>query len=124
MQVPSILQAPSLIRLLQGMVLGAAATMAVGFYGFGWTLESTAEQMVENGARSAVVAALAPICVDKFQRQEDAAAKLADLKRVVSWKQASYVAAQGWATMPGAGPPKTLAVARACAEMLEQSSTE
>ena len=110
MQVPSILQAPSLTRLLQGM--------AVGFYGFGWTLESTAEQMVQNGARSAVVAALAPICVDKFQRQEDAAAKLIELKKIVSWNQASFVAAQGWATMPGSGAPKTLAVARACADLL------
>lgn len=118
MQVPSILQASSLTRLLQGMALGAAATMAVGFYGFGWTLESTAEQMVENGARSAVVAALAPICVDKFQRQADAAAKLIELKKMVAWNQASFVAAQGWATMPGSGAPKTLAVARACADLL------
>lgn len=124
MQVRSSPPAGSLTRLLQGAVLGAVATMAIGFYGGGWMLAGTASQMADDRASAAVVAALAPICVDKFQRQEDAAAKLADLKRVVSWKQASYVAAQGWATMPGAGPPKTLAVARACAEMLEQSSPE
>ncbi|MGA7516000.1 MAG: hypothetical protein WBW28_03415, partial [Pseudolabrys sp.] len=64
---------------------------------------------------------LAPICVEQFQRQEDAAAKLAAFKRIISWNQASYVAAHDWATMPGAGP-KTLAVARACAEMIGQHS--
>jgi hypothetical protein len=118
MQVPSILQAPSLTRLLQGIALGAAATMVIGFYWGGWTLGSTAKQMAEKRADTAVVAVLAPICVDQFQRQEDAAAKLVEFKRIISWNQASYVAAHGWATMPGAGEPKTLAVARACAEML------
>ena len=118
MQVRSILQAKSLTRLLQGAVLGAVATMVVGFYWAGWSLESTARQMAEERADTAVVAVLAPICVDKFRRQEDAAARLIELKKVVSWSQASFVAAHGWATMPGSGAPKTLAVARACAEML------
>jgi ABC-type nitrate/sulfonate/bicarbonate transport system permease component len=118
MQVPSILQAASLTRLLQGIALGAAATMVIGFYWGGWTLASTAKQMAENHANTAVVAVLAPICVDKFQQQEDAAAKLVEFKKIISWNQASFVAAHGWATMPGAGAPKTLAVARACAEML------
>jgi hypothetical protein len=118
MGVPSILQAESLTRLLQGIVLGAAVTMIIGFYWGGWTLASTAKQMAEDRANTAVVAVLAPICVDKFQQQDDAAAKLVELKKVVSWSQASFVAAHGWATMPGAGEPKTLAVARACAEML------
>ena len=115
MGVPSILQAESLTRLLQGIVLGTAVTMVIGFYWGGWTLGSTAKQMAEDRANTAVVAVLAPICVDKFQQQEDAAAKLVELKKIVSWSQASFVAAHGWATMPGAGEPKTLAVARACA---------
>jgi len=74
--------------------------------------------MADDRAVAAVVAALAPICVDKFQRQEDAAAKLIELKKMVAWNQASFIAAQGWATMPGSGAPKTLAVARACADLL------
>jgi hypothetical protein len=118
MQVRSILRAETVTRLLQGAVLGAVATMAIGFYGGGWILASTASQMADDRAAAAVVAALAPICVDKFQRQEDAAAKLIELKKIVSWNQASFVAAQGWATMPGSGAPKTLAVARACADLL------
>ena len=120
MGVPAILQAESLTRLLQGIVLGAAVTMAIGFFWGGWTLASAAKQMADDRANTAVVAVLAPICVDKFERQDDAAAKLIELKKVVSWSQASFVAAHGWATMPGAGEPKTLAVARACAEMLDR----
>lgn len=120
MGVPSILQAESLTRLLQGIVLGTAATMVIGFYWGGWTLGSTAKQMAEDRANTAVVAVLAPVCVDKFQQQEDAAAKLVELKKIVSWSQASFVAAHGWATMPGAGEPKTLAVTRACAQMLDR----
>ena len=74
--------------------------------------------MAEDRASAAVVAVLAPICVERFQRQDDAAAKLIELKKIVAWNQASFLAAQGWATMPGSGAPKTLAVARACAELL------
>ena len=81
-------------------------------------LGSAARQTADDRASAAVVAALAPICVDKFQRQQDAAAKLIELKKMVAWNQASFVAAQGWATMPGSGAPKTLAVARACADLL------
>jgi hypothetical protein len=74
--------------------------------------------MAEDRADAAVVAVLAPVCVERFQRQNDAAAKLIELKNMVAWNQASFLAAQGWATMPGSGAPKTLAVARACAELL------
>jgi poly(3-hydroxybutyrate) depolymerase len=118
MQVRSILQAETVTRLLQGAVLGAVATMAIGFYGGGWMLASTASQVADVRAAAAVVAALAPICVEKFQHQQDAAGKLIELKKMVAWNQASFIAAQGWATMPGSGAPKTLAVARACADLL------
>jgi len=45
MQVPSILQADSLKRLLQGATVGAVATMVVGFSWGGWSLGSTADKM-------------------------------------------------------------------------------
>src|SRR6478752_2351560 len=43
MLVPSILSGSSLKRLLQGVALGAAATMIVGFNWGGWVLGSTAQ---------------------------------------------------------------------------------
>lgn len=117
MQLPSILQGESLTRLLQGIAIGAAATLVVGFYWGGWVTAGTAKQMVQKSAESAVVSALVPICVDKFQHQADAATTLTELKKINSWQQGPFIEKGGWATMPGATSPDA-AVARACAEML------
>ena len=67
MQVPAILQGESLKRLLQGAAAGAVATMFVGFYWGGWSLGSTADKMAKQRSELAVVAALAPVCADKFR---------------------------------------------------------
>ena len=49
--------------------------------------------------------ALAPICVDKFQRAAEAKATLAELKTIDSWKQDAFVEKGGWATFPGTESP-------------------
>jgi hypothetical protein len=49
----------------------------VGFSALGWTLDSTADRMANERAEVAVVAALTPICVAKFEAQADASRKLA-----------------------------------------------
>jgi hypothetical protein len=117
MQVPMLFQGESLTRLLQGMAIGAAATMIIGFNWGGWTLGSTATASAESSARSAVVAAIAPICVEQFQRSADAVKNLADLKKTSSWQQAAFVETGGWAVMPGS---KTVdsGVPQACATLL------
>src|SRR3979409_16776 len=68
MQVPSILQGPSLTRLLQGAAVGAVATMVIGFNWGGWSLESTAAKRVDEGSRAAVVAVLAPLSGEKLKQ--------------------------------------------------------
>ena len=80
MKLPPILQGDSLTRLLQGAAAGAAITLIVGFGWAGWKLESKAIKAASEAANSAVVAVLAPICVDKFQKAADAAVKLTALK--------------------------------------------
>jgi hypothetical protein len=117
MQVPAILQGDSLKRLLQGAFVGFLATVIVGFGWGGWTLGSTAKEMAGKSASSAVIAALAPICVDKFQRATGAEANLVELKKVSSWQQASFVEKGGWAIMPGSDAADS-SVARACADLL------
>jgi hypothetical protein len=117
MQLPPILQGESLTRLSQGIAIGAVATMIIGFYWGGWTLGSTAKELAQKSANSAAVAALAPICVDKFQLAADSPANMVELKKVSSWQQATFVEKGGWATLPGSKTPDT-AVARACAELL------
>lgn len=109
---------PSLKPGIWGAVTGAVAISVIGFSSFGWTLGSTAERMAREQAHTAVVAVLAPICVEKFQHQADAATKLNEFKRVPSWwDRRSIIEKGGWATMPGTDAPSS-AVVTACAERL------
>src|SRR6478672_11168962 len=120
MQVPSILQGESLKRLLQGAAAGAVATIFVGFYWGGWSLGSTAIKLADERANTAVVAALTPICVEKFLQNSDAKANLAVLQKISSnWEQGQYLEKGGWVTQPGA-TSSDYHLARACAEKLVQ----
>jgi hypothetical protein len=117
MQLPPILQGESLIRLMQGALGGVLATAIIGFNWGGWTLESTARQMAEKSANTALVTALAPMCADKFQQAADASLNMVELKKVNSWMQDSYIEKGGWATFPGMDSPER-GVAQACANLL------
>jgi hypothetical protein len=103
-----------------GGIAGAIAISVIGFSQFGWTLGSTAERMARERAQSAVVEALTPICVEKFQRQADAPAKLAEFSKISTWDRRSVIEKGGWATIPGTDAPNS-AVATACAEQLARS---
>jgi hypothetical protein len=117
MQVPSILQGESLTRLLQGAFADFLATVVIGFSWGGWTLGSTAKEMAVKNASAAVVAVLAPICAEKFRQGAEATANLAELKKVNSWMQDSYIEKGGWATFPGMTSPDR-GVAQACVTLL------
>ena len=108
---------PGVKPAVWGAVAGAVALSVVGFSSLGWTLGSTAEKMATEHAKAAVVAALAPICVEKFQHQADALAKLVEFNKISSWNRRSVIEKGGWATMPGSDTPNS-AVATACAEKL------
>ena len=120
MQLPSILQGESRTRLLQGAFAGFLATVVIGFGWGGWTLGSTARENAAKSAAAAVVAVLAPVCADKFRQAADASANMAELKKVSSWMQDSYIEKGGWATFPGMTSPER-GVAQACATMLTAS---
>lgn len=123
MQVPSILQGESRTRLLQGMVIGAVASMVVGFSWGGWVTGGTADRLAGERADTAVLAALTPICVEKFLQNSDAKANLALLQKISSnWEQGQYLEKGGWATPPGA-TSSDYHLARACAEKLVQAKT-
>jgi hypothetical protein len=113
---------PGLKPALWGAVVGAIGFAVVGFSTLGWTLGSTADRMANERAEVAVVAALTPICVAKFEAQADASKKLVEFKKVsTSWDQSSFIENGGWATMPGSATPNS-AVAHACAEKLGRST--
>lgn len=118
-------QAASLKPAVWGAVVGAVATMVVGFSWMGWVLGGTAERMALERANSAVIVALTPSCVASFMQQPNAAAKLAELRDIDSWnswKQRQFVEEGGWATPRGDKTPNS-GVAQACAEELVKAKT-
>jgi hypothetical protein len=117
MQLPAILEGPSVTRLLQGAFAGFVATVVIGFAWGGWTLGSTARQMAMKETSTALVAVLAPMCADKFRGGSEATSNMAEFKKVSVWQQDSYIQKGGWATFPGMASPN-LAIAEACAKLL------
>jgi pimeloyl-ACP methyl ester carboxylesterase len=105
--------------VLWGVAGGAIALAIVGFSWGGWITGSTAEKTALMRVNDAVVVALAPVCVDKFQHAGDASANLVALKKVEAWSQGEFVEKGGWATVPGTNSAERVtAVARACAVLL------
>lgn len=104
---------------LWGVAGGAVAMAIAGFTWGGWVTGGRAEMDATQRANGAVVVALAPVCVEKFQRNADVAANLAALKKADSWSQGEFVEKGGWATVPGSHSPEQVsAVAKACALLL------
>jgi hypothetical protein len=104
---------------LGGIAGGALALAIVGFTWGGWVTGGKAKTAALQGADAAVIVALAPVCVNKFQHAGDVSANLAALKKVDSWSQGAFVEKGGWATLPGSNSPEQVsAVAKACALLL------
>jgi|SRR5688572_19773409 hypothetical protein len=94
---------------MQGAVAGAVATMFVGFYWGGWSLASSADKMAKDRSELAVVAAMAPICAEKFRAMPDAEAKRVALSKVDSWKRRDEFPKE-FVTLPGESYPSSALV--------------
>ena len=101
-----------------GFAGGAIAAAIVGFSWGGWVTGGRAEADATQRVNAAVVVALAPVCVEKFQKTTDVAANLAALKKIDSWSQGDFVEKGGWATVKGSKTEQVSAVAKACALLL------
>jgi hypothetical protein len=111
-----LLQGESLTRLMQGIAVGAVATVMIGFYWGGWKLGSTADQLANQRSQSAVVAALAPGCAAKFAALPDAAAKKIALAKVDSWKRTDEFPKE-FVTLQGETYPNS-ALVDACSKLV------
>ncbi|MFZ3584952.1 hypothetical protein ACOI1H_22810 [Loktanella sp. DJP18] len=100
-------------------VAGALAITIVGFSA-NWVMTTgAANTSAAEEAELAVLSALTPICVAQF-RAENAQLRevqLAAMAEQSNWERGEIVAAQGWATMPGADEPNE-DVAELCSEQL------
>lgn len=102
---------------IQGAVVGAIALAIIGFNWGGWVTGGTAAKDSVAASHTAVVAALAPICVERFRSQPDAVVKADALLKINTWERSSLIEKSGFATMPGSKMADS-DVARACAEIL------
>jgi hypothetical protein len=104
---------------LWGAAGGAIVLSIVGFSYAGWVTGSKAETAATMRADTAVVTALAPVCMERFMQAGDASVKLEALKKIETWSQGDFVEKGGWARMPGTQTPAGMtAVAKACATLL------
>jgi hypothetical protein len=102
-----------------GALGGAVVITVVGFSWLGWTTGGASETLAQERARSAVISALAPVCVERFMRAGGAPAALGELKKIDTWAQGDFIEKGGWAAAPGTPPTdQVTAVARACALLL------
>lgn len=102
---------------LVGAAVGAIALAIIGFNWGGWVTGGTAEKKAASRAESAVVIALAPLCVQSFRAQADAGAQLASFQKLASYDRRGFIEKSGWATQLGDKSANT-AVAAACADAI------
>ena len=120
MNLPPILQGESRVRLTQGIIIGCALTLLLGFGCGGWQLQSKAKMAPTRASARRWWRALTPICVEKFPACQRRHGAKGALTATDSWKQDSFVEKGGWATFPGKTEPYRL-VAEACAKILTEA---
>lgn len=75
MKLPAPLQGESRTRLLQGIALGAVATVTVGFIWGGWVTSERARIMRTAAESSGRMSILVPLCVAQFTAADGAIAR-------------------------------------------------
>lgn len=102
--------------------VGASAlTMIVGFTAAGWVTRGTAAERAQASTEQAVATLAAGICANRFLAADDAAAKLATLKDMDSWKRDTFIEEGGWVTFASMDEPVDGA-AELCASQLATAS--
>ena len=98
---------------------GATVFFAILFtHGTLWFTPGAADRLGKEIAATAVARALAPLCVERFQRAGNASANLVALKKAPSeYDQETFITNGGWATLPGSDSPRS-GVARQCGQIL------
>jgi hypothetical protein len=100
-----------------GAAVGAIAMAIIGFSQLGWTTASTAQQLAQDRASTAVVSALVPFCVAKAQQDPDKTPMRDFQAEKSSYSRNDIVMKAGWATVGDATIPDN-ALARSCSDKL------
>ena len=94
---------PTKGTVVWGVIVGAAATMIIGFSWGGWVTGGSVRALTEKAAQQGHEQLAAAVCADRFAKGPDARAQLATLKDITSsYQRGKFVDDGGWAIMPGA----------------------
>lgn len=99
-------------------IIATVVVLPIVSFSAGWIVTTGyADEKAQQRATKAVTDQLAGICVAQFPKGPDGAGHLVGLKAAGYSDKGSFVAKNGWATMPGTPTPSD-AVAKECAERL------
>jgi len=104
-----------------GAICGAIVWWSVLAFGFGWTSAGTTLKIANETGEKAVIAALAPICAERFNAQSDVTAKRVTLNDTRSWQRRELFP-KDWVTLPGGSYPSSDLV-DACSELILKPKT-
>jgi hypothetical protein len=91
---------------------------SIGFTWGGWVTGGKADVLARQQVQAALLEVLTPICVDKFNRAENAQARLVEIKKMTpSWDRERFVRDNDWAKF---GKESNSRVVDACASALYQ----
>jgi hypothetical protein len=107
---------------LWGAAAGAIGMSIVGFSQLGWKTAGSADQLAQERADTAVVAALVPYCVAKAQMDSEQVTLAKFRAEQSSYSRNDLVTKAGWATLGAAKFPDN-ALARACSEKLQTTKS-
>ena len=99
-----------------GLASGAVGWWIVLVFIFGWTSPGTAQRQAAQQTEEAVVAALAPVCADRFLALPNVAKEKAALAKAMSWER-NALFPEEWVTLPGDDSPAPMLVS-ACSKIV------
>lgn len=103
-----------------GAIVGAIATMAVGFTFGGWVTGGTSERLIASNMSDGVALALTPYCLEKSKKDPEAVKVMAEYKAAPAYSRRTLIEKSGWATPLGAEQPNA-ALATACSNALTKA---
>lgn len=107
--------------LIWGLVVGVFGWWAALSWGFGWMSHGAAHHLADQQTRSALVAAITPECVARFERQTDVPKAWQALNSASNdFTQTSFMKKGGWVAAKGQVIPSADmdAIANSCANKL------
>ncbi len=116
------MQIPSWVRPgIWGLICGAVLAWGILAWGLGWVSPRAASAMAQQQSESAVVAAVSPYCVSRFEQQSNAVAAWKKLNTSAdNYNQDEFLVKGNWAALPGSRMDADLAnaIADKCASSL------